>query len=29
MSMVTGHGPLSSAPAGWFSPTVPAGVIYV
>ncbi len=29
MSMVTGHGPLSSAPAGWFSPTVPAGAIYV
>jgi uncharacterized protein (DUF427 family) len=29
MSLVTGHGPLSSAPAGWFSPTLPAGVIYV
>jgi uncharacterized protein (DUF427 family) len=29
MSLVTGHGPLSSAPAGWFSPTVPAGVVYV
>ncbi|HEY2087910.1 MAG TPA: DUF427 domain-containing protein [Mycobacterium sp.] len=29
MSMVTGHGPLSSAPAGWFSPKVPAGVVYV
>jgi uncharacterized protein (DUF427 family) len=29
MSMVTGHGPLSSAPAGWFSPTVPPGVVYV
>jgi uncharacterized protein (DUF427 family) len=29
MSMVTGRGPLSSAPAGWFSPTVPAGVVYV
>ena len=29
MSMVTGRGPLSSAPAGWFSPTVPDGVIYV
>ena len=27
--MVTGHGPLSSAPAGWFSPKVAAGVIYV
>jgi uncharacterized protein (DUF427 family) len=29
MSMVTGHGPLSSAPAGWFSPAVPPGVVYV
>jgi uncharacterized protein (DUF427 family) len=29
MSMVTGRGPLSSAPAGWFSPTVPRGVVYV
>jgi uncharacterized protein (DUF427 family) len=29
MSLVTGHGPLSSAPAGWFSPTVPTGVVYV
>ncbi len=29
MSMVTGSGPLSSAPAGWFSPTVPPGAIYV
>jgi uncharacterized protein (DUF427 family) len=29
MSMVTGHGPLSSAPAGWFSPTLPADVVYV
>lgn len=29
MSMVTGHGPLSSAPAGWFSPPLPAGAIYV
>jgi uncharacterized protein (DUF427 family) len=27
--MVTGRGPLSSAPAGWFSATVPAGVVYV
>ena len=27
--MVTGHGPLSSAPAGWFSPPVPAGVSYI
>jgi uncharacterized protein (DUF427 family) len=29
MSMVTGRGPLSSAPAGWFSVAVPAGVVYV
>src|SRR6202044_3080706 len=29
MSMVTGHGPLGSAPAGWFSAKVPAGVVYV
>jgi uncharacterized protein (DUF427 family) len=29
MSMVTGRGPLSSAPAGWFSPKVPAGAVYV
>lgn len=29
MSMVTGHGPLSSAPAGWFSPPLPAGAVYV
>jgi uncharacterized protein (DUF427 family) len=29
MSMVTGHGPLSSAPAGWFSPAVAPGVVYV
>jgi uncharacterized protein (DUF427 family) len=29
MSLVTGHGPLSSAPAGWFSPTLPADVVYV
>lgn len=27
--MVTGHGPLSSVPAGWFSPKLPAGVVYV
>ena len=27
--MVTGHGPLSSAPAGRFSPAVPAGTVYV
>lgn len=27
--MVTGHGPLSSAPAGWFSPAVPTPVVYV
>ncbi|MGA7465677.1 DUF427 domain-containing protein [Mycobacterium sp.] len=29
MSMVTGHGPLSSDPAGWFSLTLPADVVYV
>ncbi len=29
MSMVTGYGPLSSAPAGWFSPALPAAVVYV
>jgi uncharacterized protein (DUF427 family) len=29
MSMVTGHGPLSSSPAGWFAPPVPAGAVYV
>jgi uncharacterized protein (DUF427 family) len=29
MSMVTGHGPLSGAPAGWFSPAVPTPVVYV
>ena len=29
MSMVTGHGPLSGAPAGWFSPEVPSGAVYV
>ncbi len=27
--MVTGRGPLSSAPAGWFSPPMPAGAVYV
>jgi uncharacterized protein (DUF427 family) len=29
MSMVTGRGPLSSDPAGWFSPPLPAPVVYV
>jgi uncharacterized protein (DUF427 family) len=29
MSMVTGRGPLSGAPAGWFTPEVPAGAVYV
>jgi uncharacterized protein (DUF427 family) len=29
VSMVTGRGPLSSAPAGWFTPAVPAAVVYV
>lgn len=29
MSLVTGRGPLSSDPAGWFRPPVAAGVVYV
>ena len=29
MSLVAGRGPLSSDPAGWFSPTLPADVVYV
>lgn len=29
MSLVTGHGPLSSHPQGWFQPAVPAGVVFV
>ena len=29
MSLVTGHGPLSKDPAGWFSPPVAAGTVYV
>jgi uncharacterized protein (DUF427 family) len=29
VSLVTGHGPLSTVPAGWFSPTLPADVVYV
>jgi uncharacterized protein (DUF427 family) len=29
MSLVTGRGPLSSDPAGWFSPNLPPNVVYV
>jgi uncharacterized protein (DUF427 family) len=29
MSLVAGHGPLSKEPAGWFSPPLPADVVYV
>jgi uncharacterized protein (DUF427 family) len=29
MSLVTGRGPLSKDPAGWFSPPLPAGVVFV
>src|SRR5689334_3135048 len=29
MSLVTGRGPLSKDPAGWFSPPVAAGTVYV
>ena len=29
MSLVAGHGPLSTDPAGRFSPSVPAGLVYV
>jgi uncharacterized protein (DUF427 family) len=29
MSMVTGHGPLSSSPSGWFSAALPTPVVYV
>jgi uncharacterized protein (DUF427 family) len=29
MSLVAGRGPLSSEPAGWFSPGLPADVVYV
>jgi uncharacterized protein (DUF427 family) len=29
MSLVTGRGPLSSDPAGWFSPPVAAGTVFV
>lgn len=28
MSLVTGRGPLSSDPAGWFSPPLPDGVVF-
>jgi len=29
MSLVTGRGPLSTDPAGWFSPSLPPNVVYV
>jgi uncharacterized protein (DUF427 family) len=29
MSLVTGRGPLSGDPAGWFVPPLPAGVVFV
>ena len=29
MSLTTGHGPLSSHPRGRFTPSIPAGVVYV
>jgi uncharacterized protein (DUF427 family) len=29
MSLVTGRGPLSGDPAGWFSPPIPDGVVFV
>jgi uncharacterized protein (DUF427 family) len=29
MSLVTGRGPLSTHPAGWFSPNLPPNVVYV
>lgn len=29
MTLVAGRGPLSAEPAGWFSPAVPPGVVYV
>jgi uncharacterized protein (DUF427 family) len=29
MSLVSGRGPLSNEPAGWFSPPLPADVVYV
>jgi uncharacterized protein (DUF427 family) len=29
MSLVTGRGPLSKDPAGWFSPPLPHGVVFV
>lgn len=29
MSLVTGRGPLSKDPAGWFSPPLPEGVVFV
>jgi uncharacterized protein (DUF427 family) len=29
MSLVTGRGPLSQDPAGWFTPPIPGGVVFV
>ena len=29
MSLVAGRGPLSADPAGWFSPPLPADVVFV
>jgi uncharacterized protein (DUF427 family) len=29
MTLVAGRGPLSSDPAGWFSPAIPPGVVYL
>ena len=29
MSLTTGRGPLGTDPAGWFSQTVPKGVIFI
>src|ERR1700754_2847227 len=29
MSLVTGRGPLSKDPAGWFSPPLPADVVFI
>lgn len=29
MSLVAGHGPLSSRPAGWFSPPLPGPTVYI
>lgn len=29
MSLVAGRGPLSTDPAGWFAPAIPAGAVYI